>query len=75
MIYLYKGFNLIYILINCNTIFPGTAEAIYVGTGGGRTFGERALIEHFNCSDIDVVTWMCRVFFDFPHGQFHLGQH
>lgn len=31
-------------------------SAIYVGTGGGRTFAESLLKEHFNCSDIDVVT-------------------
>lgn len=30
--------------------------AIYIGTGGGRTFSESTLIEHFNCSEIDVVT-------------------
>ena len=47
----------------CFNIFPVIGEAIYIGTGGGRTFSESTLIEHFNCSEIDVVTWMCRVFF------------
>ena len=47
----------------CLNIFPVIGEAIYIGTGGGRTFSESTLIEHFKCSEIDVVTWMCRVFF------------
>lgn len=35
---------------------PLMDPAIFIGTGGGRTFKESTLIEHFSCSDIDVVT-------------------
>ena len=30
-------------------------EEIYIGTGGGRTFAESILLEHFQCPEIDVI--------------------
>eukprot|EP00438_Fugacium_kawagutii_P005960 Skav206625 [mRNA] locus=scaffold2321:35473:40279:- [translate_table: standard] len=31
-------------------------KAILIGTGGGRTFEESTLLEHFQCEEIDVIT-------------------